>query len=116
MAESNSDIVLPTITESAAARIKFLMAQEEESESVVRVAVDGGGCAGYQYGFSFDGTVTEDDVVIERDGAKVAIDTMSLEFLQGAEIDFVEDLIGSAFSVKIPGATSTCSCGSSFAV
>ncbi|HJM51572.1 MAG TPA: iron-sulfur cluster insertion protein ErpA [Alphaproteobacteria bacterium] len=116
MAEAGSEQALPTLTENAAARIKFLMEQEDEADAMVRLAVDGGGCAGFQYGFSFDHTVAEDDVVVERDGARLVVDSMSLEFLQGAEVDFIEDLIGSAFAVKIPSATSTCSCGTSFAV
>ncbi len=116
MADAGSQVAPPTLTENAAARIKFLMSQEDEEDAVVRLAVDGGGCAGFQYGFSFDHEVADDDVVVERDGARLVVDSMSLEFLQGAEVDFVEDLIGSAFAVKIPNATSTCSCGTSFAV
>ncbi len=105
-----------TISESAAKRINFLLEQESSTDAAVRVAVSGGGCAGFQYGFSFDETLNDDDTIIERDGARVAIDSMSLGFLQGSEIDFVEDLIGSAFSIKNPNASSSCSCGSSFAV
>ncbi len=105
-----------TISDSAAKRISFLLEQESSTDAAVRVAVSGGGCAGFQYGFSFDETINDDDTIIERDGARVAIDSMSLGFLQGSEIDYVEDLIGSAFSIKNPNASSSCSCGSSFAV
>ena len=120
MTETNSsDAPAPTITlsESAAKRINVIVQSEAEAgEGMVRVAVSGGGCAGFQYGFSFDAASNADDTVVEREGAKVVIDAMSLEFLQGSEIDFVEDLIGSAFAIKNPNATSACSCGSSFAV
>ena len=106
-----------TLSESAAKRINVIVQSEAKAgEGMVRVTVSGGGCAGFQYGFSFDSDTNPDDTVIEREGAKVAIDAMSLEFLKGSEIDFVEDLIGSAFSIKNPNATSACSCGSSFAV
>jgi len=106
-----------TLSESAAKRINVIVQSEAEAgEGMVRVEVSGGGCAGFQYGFSFDSGKKPDDTIVEREGAKVVIDAMSLEFLKGSEIDFVEDLIGSAFSIKNPNATSACSCGSSFAV
>ena len=76
MAEAGSEITLPTLTENAAARIKFLMSQEDEGDAAVRLAVDGGGCAGFQYGFSFDHTVAEDDIVVERDGARLVVDSV----------------------------------------
>ena len=105
------------LSESAAKRINVIVQSEADAgEGMVRVSVSGGGCAGSQYGFSFDADSNPDDTVIERDGARVVIDAMSLEFLKGSEIDFVEDLIGSAFSIKNPNASSSCSCGSSFAV
>ena len=106
-----------TMSESAAKRINVIVQSEAEAgEGMVRVEVSGGGCAGFQYGFSFDSSKKPDDTIVEREGARVVIDAMSLEFLKGSEIDFVEDLIGSAFSIKNPNATSACSCGSSFAV
>ena len=116
---STSDANASTITlsESAAKRINVIVQSEAEAgEGMVRVAVSGGGCAGFQYGFSFDAGTNADDTIVERAGAKVVVDAMSLEFLKGSEIDFVEDLIGSAFAIKNPNATSACSCGSSFAV
>ena len=106
-----------TLSDSAAKRINVIVQSEaDEGEGMVRVQVSGGGCAGFQYGFSFDSEQNPDDTIVEREGAKVVIDAMSLEFLKGSEIDFVEDLIGSAFSIKNPNASSSCSCGSSFAV
>ncbi len=104
------------LTESAAERISFLMEQENEQDGMVRVSVSGGGCAGFQYGFTFDHTLNDDDIVIERDGAKVVIDSLSVGFLEGSQIDYVQDMIGASFAVKNPNATSSCSCGSSFAV
>ena len=106
-----------TMSESAAKRINVIVQSEAEAgEGMVRVEVSGGGGAGFQSGFSFDSGKKPDDTIVEREGARVVIDAMSLEFLKGSEIDFVEDLIGSAFSIKNPNATSACSCGSSFAV
>ena len=80
------------------------------------MTVSGGGCSGFQYGFSFDDTVRGDDRTFERDGVSVVIDEVSLELLGGSEIDFVEELIGSSFQIRNPNATSSCGCGSSFAI
>ncbi len=110
-----SDVPL-TVSASAAARIKVLSEQESQPDAMLRVQVDGGGCSGFQYGFSFEEKAGKDDTVIESEGAKVVVDSMSLVYLAGSEIDFVDDLIGSYFSVKNPNATSTCGCGTSFAV
>jgi iron-sulfur cluster insertion protein len=107
------DVVL---TEAAARRIAHLIAQEGNPQLMLRLAVSGGGCSGFQYGFSFDDTRNEDDVEFGRDGARLLVDSTSLELLGGAEIDFVEDLVGAAFQVRNPNATSSCGCGSSFAV
>lgn len=104
------------ISPSAARRITALLAEEENRGMLMRVSVSGGGCSGFKYGFTFDDTVTPDDHVIEADGARVAIDDVSWEFLVGAEIHFAEELIGSYFTVRNPNATSTCGCGTSFAV
>jgi iron-sulfur cluster insertion protein len=104
------------VTESAARRIAYLMAQEATPNVKLRLAVSGGGCSGFQYGFSFDDTVNHDDRVFTRDGATVVIDETSLELLGGAEIDFVEDLVGAAFQVRNPNATSRCGCGNSFSI
>jgi iron-sulfur cluster insertion protein len=83
---------------------------------MLRLAVTGGGCSGFQYNFALDDNRQDDDLVIVRDGATVLIDPVSLDFLKGAEIDFANDLIGAAFKVNNPNATSSCGCGTSFAV
>ena len=83
---------------------------------MLRLSVSGGGCSGFQYGFSFDDTRNEEDVEFERDGVKLLVDETSLDLLAGAEIDFVEDLVGASFQVRNPNATSSCGCGSSFAI
>ena len=103
------------MTASAAKRIAALTAAEGAGV-MFRLAVNGGGCSGYQYDFSFDDARTADDLLIERDGARLLVDVVSLEFLGGAEIDFVEDLMGAHFEVKNPNAKSSCGCGTSFSV
>jgi iron-sulfur cluster insertion protein len=105
-----------TVSESAVRRIASLVAQEGDAGLMLRLSVSGGGCSGFQYGFSFDNAVQADDRVFERDGVKVVIDDTSLELLAGAEIDFVEDLVGASFQVKNPNAKSSCGCGSSFSI
>lgn len=104
------------ISENAVKRIAKLIADEGNDDLVFRVAVSGGGCSGFQYGFSLDNQRNEDDHVFERDGVQVVIDEVSLDLLKDSEVDFVEDLIGSYFSIKNPNASSTCGCGSSFSV
>ena len=105
------------ISASAARRIAALIAAEGGSERLrLRVAVSGGGCSGFQYGFTLDDERHDDDRVFERDGAGVLIDEVSLELLKGAQLDYVEDLMGSYFVVRNPNASSTCGCGSSFSV
>ena len=103
------------VSASAAKRIAALM-QAEAPGAMFRIAVNGGGCSGFQYEFSFDGARADDDVLIERDGARVLIDQASLEFLGGSEVDFVEGLMGSQFEIKNPNAKSSCGCGTSFSV
>ena len=105
-----------TITASAAKRLSLLMAQDARDDLMLRIAVSGGGCSGFQYGFSLDDARQADDVVFQRDGVKVVIDSVSLDLLHGAEIDFVEDLVGSSFQVRNPNATSSCGCGNSFSI
>ena len=105
-----------TISESAARRIAQLLAQEGDAGAMLRVSVSGGGCSGFQYGFTFDTVRNEDDRLFERDGAQVIIDEISLELLNGAVIGFVEDLSGSSFAITNPNAASSCGCGSSFAI
>ncbi len=107
---------LVTVTDSAFKRIAFLMEKEGESGVALRIAVNGGGCSGFQYAFSFDDVRNDDDLIIEKDGAAVLIDAMSQLYLAGSEIDFVEDVIGSSFQIRNPNATASCGCGASFAV
>lgn len=104
------------LTDSAAERVAELLKQEGDPGLKLRVAVSGGGCSGFQYGFSFDDEVKEDDVVFEKGGVALLVDEISLELLAGAEIDYVEDLMGASFQVRNPQAKSSCGCGSSFAI
>ncbi len=113
MADTSQPI---TLTERAARRIADLVEQEGAPNGMLRVAVSGGGCSGFQYGFSLDHEVQEGDVVVERGQAQVVIDNLSLMYLAGAEVDYVTEIIGSYFTIKNPNATSSCGCGSSFAV
>lgn len=105
-----------TVTDSAAKRIAFLVKQESGDSLFLRVTVSGGGCSGFQYGFGFDDDIKPDDEVFEHEGVKVVIDETSLDLMGGAEIDFVEDLIGASFQINNPNATASCGCGSSFSV
>ena len=105
-----------SLTASAARRIGALIAAEGNPGLMLRLAVSGGGCSGFQYGFSFDDTQNEDDRVFERDGIKLVVDETSLDLLVGAEVDFVEDLVGASFQVRNPNASSSCGCGSSFSI
>lgn len=104
------------LSAGAAKRVAFLARQEGDAGLMLRLAVTGGGCSGFQYNFSFDDAVQDDDRVFERDGSKLVVDETSLDLLAGAEVDFVEDLMGSYFQVKNPNASSSCGCGTSFAV
>ena len=103
------------LTEAAAKRIRTVVA-EEPAGAGLRVAVEGGGCSGFQYDIAVAKRANGDDLVIERDGARLFVDPVSLPFLLGAEVDWVEELIGSAFKVKNPNAKSSCGCGVSFSV
>jgi len=105
-----------SLSATAAQRIAALIAAEGNPALMLRLAVSGGGCSGFQYGFSFDDARNEDDRVFERDGVKLVVDETSLDLLGGAEVDFVEDLVGSSFQVRNPNASSSCGCGSSFSV
>ena len=104
-----------TVSARAARRIAEILKAEPEG-SMLRVAVTGGGCSGFQYNFALDDARADDDLVIERDGGVVLIDSVSLDFLKGAEIDYVDDLIGAAFKINNPNAQSSCGCGTSFSV
>ena len=101
-----------TVSARAAKRIAAILAAEPQP-TMLRLAVTGGGCSGFQYNFALDDARLDDDLVVERDGATVLIDPVSLDFLAGAEIDFTDDLIGQAFKVNNPNATSSCGCGTS---
>ncbi|MGD9615178.1 MAG: iron-sulfur cluster insertion protein ErpA [Alphaproteobacteria bacterium] len=104
------------VTESAARRIAALREQEEATTAFLRISVSGGGCSGFQYGLSFDETQNADDHVFERGGVAVVVDDVSLDLLNGAEIDFVEDLMGASFQIRNPNAASSCGCGNSFSI
>ena len=104
-----------SVSDSAAIKIGHLIATEPGA-ALFRVAVNGGGCSGFQYEFGFAQAIGDDDVVIEKGDAKVAVDSVSLPFLDGAEIDWVDDLIGSSFKIRNPNAKSSCGCGVSFSV
>ncbi len=103
------------VTANAAQRILSVMANEAPG-AMLRISVAGGGCSGFQYVFDIDRDQSADDLVIERDGARVLIDETSLDLLEGCTIDFVDDLIGQSFRITNPNATSSCGCGTSFAV
>jgi iron-sulfur cluster insertion protein len=105
-----------SVTESAAKRIAFLREQEQAGDANLRIAVSGGGCSGFQYGMSFDDQTNPDDRVFERDGVGVVVDDVSLDLLNGAEVDFVEDLMGASFQIRNPNAASSCGCGNSFSI
>jgi iron-sulfur cluster insertion protein len=116
MPEGSAASAEVTLSASAAKRVATLKVQENTPDAFLRLAVSGGGCSGFQYGFSFDAKRNTDDRLFERDGVALVIDEVSLELVKGAEIDFVEDMMGAAFQVRNPNATSSCGCGSSFSV
>ncbi|MDA0830378.1 MAG: iron-sulfur cluster insertion protein ErpA [Burkholderiales bacterium] len=101
-------------TESAASKVKELIVEEGNADLKLRVFVSGGGCSGFQYGFTFDEEINEDDSQVEKNGVQLLIDAMSYQYLVGAEIDYQEGIDGAQFVIKNPNATSTCGCGSSF--
>ena len=104
-----------TVTERAARRIAQILAAEAKP-SVLRVSVEGGGCSGFQYKFDIQEKPAPDDLVIEREGAKVVVDPVSLQYMGGSSLDYVNDLIGAAFKVENPQATASCGCGTSFSL
>ncbi|HEX3864794.1 MAG TPA: iron-sulfur cluster insertion protein ErpA [Stellaceae bacterium] len=104
------------VTDNAARRIAVLKQQEEADGAFLRIAVSGGGCSGFQYGLTFDDTQNADDHVFERNGVTVVVDDVSLDLLNGAEVDFVQDLIGASFQIRNPNAASSCGCGNSFSI
>jgi len=103
------------VSARAAQRISTILAQESE-DTKLRVSVTGGGCSGFQYNYDLVTDAEEDDIVIERDGAVVLVDSISLMYLAGSEIDFVDDLVGQAFQINNPNATAGCGCGTSFSM
>jgi iron-sulfur cluster insertion protein len=105
-----------TISESAKTKIKDLLYEEGNPQLALRTFVQGGGCSGFSYGFTFDEITNEDDFEIPLDEFRVLVDSMSMQYLTGAEIDYKEDVMGSQFSIKNPNAQTTCGCGSSFGV
>jgi iron-sulfur cluster insertion protein len=105
-----------SISESAVSKISELLAEENNPKLKLRTFVQGGGCSGFQYGFTFDEEVNEDDFVVEKEGMTLLVDSMSMQYLQGATIDYKEDLMNSNFTIVNPNAESTCGCGSSFSV
>ena len=108
---------LMQLTDGAVQKILSLKDKEFDSQTLnLRVYVTGGGCSGFQYGFSFDAIVDEDDTRVEKEGANLVIDSLSLQYLQGSTVDYVEDLTGSKFIISNPNATTTCGCGESFSI
>ena len=103
-------------TDSAAEKVRELVLEEGNPELKLRVFVQGGGCSGFQYGFTFDEDVNEDDTSMVKNGVTLLIDSMSYQYLVGAEIDYKEDINGAQFVIKNPNASTTCGCGSSFSV
>ncbi len=119
IAEVTEDEDMPDpllFTDEAAAKVKSLIEEEDNDALMLRVFVSGGGCSGFQYGFTFDESITDGDTVIEKDGVKLLIDPMSFQYLVGGEIDYTEGLEGAQFVIRNPNATTTCGCGSSFSV
>ena len=115
----NAAVEMPqplNFSDSAASKVKQLIEEEGNPELKLRVFVQGGGCSGFQYGFTFDEVVNEDDTAMEKNGVTLLIDSMSYQYLTGAEIDYKEDLEGAQFVIRNPNATTTCGCGSSFSV
>lgn len=111
-----TDMPMPLeFTDSAAAKVKTLIDEENNPELKLRVYVQGGGCSGFQYGFTFDEERQSDDTSIEKGGVTLLVDPMSFQYLVGAKIDYKEDLEGARFIINNPNATTTCGCGSSFA-
>lgn len=105
-----------TVTPTAIAKVKALIAEENTPDLKLRMFVQGGGCSGFQYGFTFEETAQDDDWSFDFDGVTLLIDPMSSQYLQGAEVDYTESLQGSQFSIKNPNAQTSCGCGSSFSV
>ena len=104
------------VTDNCVQKVRELIQEENNPDLKLRVFVQGGGCSGFQYGFTFDEVQNEDDFDVDIQGIKFLVDSMSAQYLQGADIDYVEDIHGSSFTIKNPNAQTTCGCGSSFSV
>ena len=116
-AESELEMEAPLVfTDSAVAKVRALIEDENNDNLKLRVFISGGGCSGFQYGFTFDETVNDGDTVIEKGGVTLLVDPMSVQYLMGAEIDYKEDLQGAQFIIRNPNAQTTCGCGQSFSV
>ena len=112
-AEANSDL---SLTDAAARKVMELILEEQNPGLKLRVYISGGGCSGFQYGFTFDENSDDDDVRVSRDGVTLVVDPMSFQYLIGAEVDYTENLQGAQFVIRNPNATTTCGCGSSFSI
>ena len=104
------------VTAACAKRVAEIIVQEGDDNTMLRIAISGGGCSGFQYGFDLDDAVNDDDKIFEKDGVKVVVDVMSLGLLAGSEVDYVADLMGAAFRISNPNAASACGCGVSFSI
>ena len=104
------------LTASAVNKVRELVAEEENDELKLRVFITGGGCSGFQYGFTFDEIAADDDTAVEADGVTLLVDPMSFQYLVGSEVDYTEGLEGSRFVINNPNATTTCGCGASFSI
>jgi len=113
--DAKTDMKSVALTEAAAQRIKHILTEEPDKIGL-RVVVDGGGCSGFSYRIELTDTQNEDDTVIDRDGAKLYVDELSLVYMGGSEVDFVDDLIGQSFQIKNPNAVASCGCGTSFSI
>ena len=116
MPDTIADLPRVGLSKAAAERVQVLRKMEGDETLMLRLTVSGGGCSGFQYGFDFSHEVDEDDRVFEYHGVPLVVDEVSLDLLDGSEVDYVEDLAGAAFVVKNPNATASCGCGSSFAI
>jgi len=113
---AQEEFVSLIFTDAAADKVRELIQEEQNDQLKLRVYITGGGCSGFQYGFTFDENIEDGDTSIERNGVTLLVDPMSGQYLQGAEIDYVEDIEGAQFVIRNPNAQTTCGCGSSFAV
>ncbi|MDH3467795.1 MAG: iron-sulfur cluster insertion protein ErpA [Gammaproteobacteria bacterium] len=114
--QSDSDSAQVVFTDSAADRVRNMVAEQGDADLKLRVFVRGGGCSGFQYGFEFDSVANEDDFAIDNRGVTLLVDALSFQYLMGSEVDYKDDLLGARFTVTNPNATATCGCGSSFAI